>query len=112
MNVRKVQFAIFIQNFVQNDGLTSLTVKRLIQNFREIGSIKDLKQSGHSSISLSTQNIEAVLESIAESVSRTSIPHRGQELDISRSSLQHIPKKDLHLHAHQEVSHHSGSEVY
>jgi hypothetical protein len=48
--------------------------------------------------SCSTQNIEAVRESVAEGPG-TSIWHRGQELDISRSSLQRILTKDLHLHA-------------
>uniref|UniRef100_A0A1I7XIA3 HTH psq-type domain-containing protein n=1 Tax=Heterorhabditis bacteriophora TaxID=37862 RepID=A0A1I7XIA3_HETBA len=67
---------------------------------RKTGSISDLKYSGRPSTSRSTQNIEAVRESVDES-SGISIQHRGQEVDISRSSLQRILTKDLHLHAYK-----------
>lgn len=45
-----------------------------------------------------TENIETVPESVAESPD-ISVRHRGQELDISRSTLLHILTKDRHLHA-------------
>ncbi|EFN81054.1 hypothetical protein EAI_05801, partial [Harpegnathos saltator] len=48
----------------------------------------------------STQNIEAVRESVVESPG-ISIRHRGQKLDISRSSVQRILTKDLHLHTYK-----------
>ncbi|CAK9813004.1 hypothetical protein ANTPLA_LOCUS7629 [Anthophora plagiata] len=84
----------------RNSDVTSSTVKRLINKFRETGSISDLRHSGCPLTSRSTQNIEAVRESIAESPG-TSIRHRAQELDISKSSLQRILTKDLHLHAYK-----------
>lgn len=90
----------FRTKYGRNSDLTSSTVKRLIKKFRETGSISDLRHSGRPSTSRSTQNIEAVRESVAESPG-TSIRHRGQELDISRSSLQRIVTKDLHLHAYK-----------
>ena len=62
----------------------------------DTGSIIDLRHSCR----FSTQNIEAVRESVTENP-RTSIRHRGQELNISRSSLQRILRKDLHLHAYK-----------
>ena len=76
----------FRTKYGRNSDLTSLTVKRLIKKFRKTGSISDLKHSGRPSTSRSTQNIEAVRKSVAESPG-TLIRHCGQELDISRSSL-------------------------
>jgi len=46
----------------------------------------------------SLDNIAAVSESVAESPG-TSIRHLSQQLDIPRSTMQRILKKDLHLHA-------------
>lgn len=48
----------------------------------------------------SLKNIATVKESVGESLG-TSIRHRGQELNISRSTMQRILVKDLHLHAHK-----------
>lgn len=50
--------------------------------------------------------MKAVGESVAESPG-ISIWYNSQKLDISRSSLQHILMKDLHLHAYkvQELKH-------
>ena len=96
--------AVTVHNFRtkygQNSDLTPSTVKRLIQKFRETGSISDLRHSGHLSASRSIQNIKAVCESVVENLG-ISIQHRGQELDISKSSLQYILMKDLHLHAYK-----------
>ncbi|KAK0166333.1 hypothetical protein PV328_004759 [Microctonus aethiopoides] len=87
----------FRTKYGRDSNLNSSTVKRLIKKFRETGSISDLKHSGRPSTSRSAQNIDAVRESLAESPG-TSIRHRCQELGISRSSLQRILTKDLHLH--------------
>ncbi|OAD53117.1 hypothetical protein WN48_10746 [Eufriesea mexicana] len=92
--------AATVRNFHTKYGgisdLTSPIVKKLIKKFREAGSISDLRHSGRPSTSRSTQNIEAVRESAAKNP-RISIRHRSQELDISKSSLQRILMKDLHL---------------
>ncbi|XP_036185884.1 DDB1- and CUL4-associated factor 16 isoform X2 [Myotis myotis] len=90
----------FRTKYGRNSDLTSSTVKRLIKKFRETGSISDLKHPGRPSTSRSTQNIEAVRESVAKSPG-TSIRRRGQELDISKSSLQRILTKDLHYPAYK-----------
>ncbi|CAK1579985.1 unnamed protein product [Parnassius mnemosyne] len=48
----------------------------------------------------SLENIAAVNESVAENP-KTSIRHRSQQLQISRSTTQRILTKDLHLHAYK-----------
>ena len=57
----------FHTKYGRNSDLNSSTVKRLIKKFRETGSISDLRHSGRPSTIRSTQNIEAVRESVAES---------------------------------------------
>jgi hypothetical protein len=48
----------------------------------------------------SVDNIAAVRESVAECPG-TSIRHRSQKLDITRSTMQRTLTKDLHLHAYK-----------
>lgn len=94
-------FRNYFTEFGRNSVLSSSTVKRVIEKFRDTGSISDLKHSGRPSTSRSAQNIQAVRQSVAEAP-KTSIRHRSQQLDISRSSLQRILTKDLHLHAYKD----------
>ena len=89
----------FHTKYGRNSVLTSSTVKRLIEKFRETGSVGDAKHTGRPKTSRSNVNIEAVRESVGENPG-TSIRHRGQELQISRSSLQRILEKDLCIHAY------------
>lgn len=64
--------------------------------FREIESFCDLNYFGRPS----TQNIEAVRESVVVNPG-TSIWHRdGQDLDIPKSSLQDILARDLKFHTY------------
>ena len=75
-------------------------MKRLIEKFRETGPVGDLKHTGRPKTSRSNVNIEAVRgESVGENPG-TSIRRRGQELHISRSSLQQLTK-DRCLHAYK-----------
>jgi len=114
----------FHTKYGRNSVLTSSTVKRLIEKFRETGSVGDAKHTGRPKTSRSNVNmsicqyvnmsicqyvnmsicqyvnIEAVRESVGENHG-TSIRHRGQELQISRSSLQRILEKDLCIHAYK-----------
>ena len=46
----------------------------------------------------SLENIATVRESVAENPG-TSIRHRGQKLNISRSTMQRILLKNMHFHA-------------
>jgi len=84
----------------RNSVLTSSTVKRLIEKFREVGSVGDAKHTGRPKTSCSNVNVEAVRESVAENP-QTPIRRRGQELQIKRSSLQRVLIKDMCLHAYK-----------
>lgn len=90
----------FHTKYGRNSVLTSSTVKRLIEKFRETGSVGDAKHTGRPKTSRSNVNIEAVRASVGDNP-WTSIRRRGQELQISRSSLQRILTKDLCLHAYK-----------
>ena len=69
-------------------------MKRLIEKFREVGSVGDAKHTGRPKTCCSNVNVKAVSESVAENP-RTPFRRRGQELQITRSSLQRILTKDL-----------------
>jgi len=75
-------------------------VKRLIEKFREVGLVGDAKHTGRPKTSSSNVNVVAVHESFAENP-RTPIRRRGQELQITRSSIQRILTKDLCLNAYK-----------
>lgn len=75
----------FRTKYNRNSNLISSILKRLIKEFRETESISDLKHPDHP-LTSSTQNIEAVRESVAESP-ETLIQHHDQKLNLSRSSL-------------------------
>lgn len=90
----------FRAKYGRNINLSSSTVKRLVAKFRESGSINDVHSTGRPKTSRSNGNIESVRQNVREHPG-TSIRHRGQELQISRSSLQRILTKDLHLHAYK-----------
>lgn len=90
----------FRTKYGRNIDLSSSTVKRLIAKFRNTGSIGDAKHTGRPKTRRSDVNIEAVRDSVGENP-RTSIRRRGQELQISRSSLQRILTEDLRLHAYK-----------
>jgi len=77
-------------------------VVNLIKKFEVSGSLSTAKSSGRSPgrSGRSNENVAAVSASVDENLS-TSIRHRAQQLDISRSPVQRILTKDLHLHAYK-----------
>ena len=74
------------------------TVQRMNKKFEETGSIMDSKLPVRHPTGRSLDNIAAERGSVAESPG-TSIRHCSQQLDNSRSTMQRILTKDLHLHA-------------
>ncbi|XP_076170782.1 esterase E4-like [Ptiloglossa arizonensis] len=68
--------------------------------FVETGSVEDPKKSPSPPTVRSSENVAAVAESATETPG-TSIRHHSQELNISRTNLQSILTKDLHLHAYK-----------
>lgn len=76
------------------------TIRRVINKFEETGSIMDGKSPVRRRTGRSLENIAAVNESVAETPG-TSIRHRSQQLQISRSTTQRILTKDLHLHPYK-----------
>lgn len=89
MIVQGLQFSFKIW---WNSDLTSSTGKECFKSVKEIGSMSDVTQYHCFSISRSTSTITALYESAAGSP-RTFIRHRAQEIDISKSSLQHTIRK-------------------
>lgn len=76
------------------------TIENLIKKFERTFSLKDERDLIRHRPKRSVENIAAVRDSVAARPS-TSIRHRCQELNIHRSTLQRILKKDLHLHAYK-----------
>ena len=60
----------------------------------------DVKTPSRARLRRSNENIAAVRESVAEHPD-TSIRHRAQELNLSRTSLQRISTNDLSLYAYK-----------
>lgn len=56
----------FHTKYGRNSVLTSSTVKRLIEKFRETGSVGDAKHTGRPKTSRSNVNIEAVRASVGD----------------------------------------------
>ncbi|GFS88335.1 52 kDa repressor of the inhibitor of the protein kinase [Nephila pilipes] len=67
----------FCFKYGRNSDLTSSVVKRVIEKFRQTGSIGDAKHTGRPKTNRSNVNIEAERESAGESPG-TSIRYRGQ----------------------------------
>jgi len=93
--VRKVR-----TSFGHHNAPSRNTVVNLIEKFEVSGSLLTAKSSGRSRTGRLNENIATVSASVDESPS-TSIRHRAQQLDISRSSVQRILTKDLHLRAYK-----------
>ena len=87
-------------HFPRNHVPAKSTVQSLVARFVETGSVGDLKKSPRPRTARSSENVAAVAESVRE-IPGTSIRHRSQELNISRTSLQRILRKDLHLQAYK-----------
>lgn len=94
MKVLQLQIAIFAKKNGGNSDLTSPTLKR----FRETGAIGDLDTFAVLEQKTSKQFVIMLISA------GLSIQHRGQELEISRSSLRCVLTKDFHLHANKVQS--------
>lgn len=88
------------QIFSRESAPNVSTIRRVVKKFEETGSIMDNKNPLRQRTGRSLENIAAVNESVAENP-KTSIRHRSQQLQISRSTTQRILTKDLHLHAYK-----------
>lgn len=75
-------------------------ITKLIEKFERTGSVTDVKTALRPRSGRSAENIAAVEENVADDA-RTSIRRRAQQLDLSRSTVQRILTKDLHLHAYK-----------
>ncbi|XP_076175194.1 recombination repair protein 1 isoform X2 [Ptiloglossa arizonensis] len=85
-------------HFPRNHVPAKSTVQSLVARFVETGSVGDLEKSSRPRTARSSENVATVAKSVRETPG-TSIRHRSQELNISRTSLQRILTKDLQLHA-------------
>ena len=78
-----------------------------VQKFREYGTVQNLNSkglrdtySGRRVSARTERNIDAVRDSVGRSPKK-SLQRRSQELGISRESLRHILKSDLHLYPYK-----------
>ena len=74
---------------------TKNAIKALVRKFQETGAVQDLKKTGRPKIRTEVQ-INRVARDVANN-SNSSIRRRSLELEITRSTLQRILKKDLKL---------------
>ncbi|CAK1579832.1 unnamed protein product [Parnassius mnemosyne] len=76
------------------------TIKNWIIKFEESGSTLDKQRSGRPRTSRTEENIDVVKHSIRENPTQ-STRKRSSALNLPRTSLQRILKKDLHLHPYK-----------
>lgn len=86
--------------FGQHNRPTESAIAKIVQKFKQTGSVADVKIPLRARVRRSAENIAAVRENVAESPD-TSIRHRAQELNLSATTLHRILKKDLSLHAYK-----------
>lgn len=87
-----------LRNF--NDTPSIQTIKNWVTKFEESGSTLDKKRSGRPRTSRTEENIDVVKQSIRENPTQ-STRKRSSALNLSRTSLQRILKKDLLLHPYK-----------
>ena len=88
----------FRRDFPGRNAPTRVTILRLLDKFRETGSVQD-KNKGHSGRPRSARtdpNIDNVREHLARSP-RKSTRRLSQETDLSRTSIMRIMHQDLHM---------------
>lgn len=76
------------------------TIKNWVIKFEESGSTLDKQRSGRPRTSRTEENIDVVKHSIRENPTQ-STRKRSSALNLPRTSLQRILKKDLHLHPYK-----------
>ena len=96
----KTAFRALREFFGQHNRPTESAIGKNIRKFKQTGSVADVKTPSRARLRRSDENIAAVRESVAEHPD-TSIRHRAQELNLSRTSLQRILTNDLSLYAYK-----------
>lgn len=86
--------------FGKNKCPSKPTIYSLVNAFETFGSVADRPKSGRPRSARMFENIVKTHESVDVNES-TSIRHRAQELNLSRSSLSRIMHDDLHLKAYK-----------
>jgi transposase len=86
--------------FGQHNRPTISAIVKIVNKFKETGSVADVKTPTRARLRRSDENIAAVRENVAENPD-TSIRHRAQELNLSTTTVQRILTKDLLLHAYK-----------
>ena len=88
----------FRRDFLRKNPPSRLTIRCLLEKFRETGSVGD-KNKGHSGRPRSSRtdnNIEALRQRLEESP-RKSTRRLSQEVDLSRTTVRWIMRQDLNL---------------
>ena len=80
--------------FGRSEAPTAPGIRKFINKVRETGFIVDAPTRQRARTLRTPENIDAVAASVRENPS-TSTRHRSQELNISRTSLSRILRKDL-----------------
>lgn len=90
----------FNAKFGKSNCPSKPTIFSLVKSFEAFGSVADRPKSGRPRSARMLANISRTRESV-EANESTSIRHRAQELNLSRSSLSRIMHHDLHLKAYK-----------
>ena len=96
----KNEFRALRELFGQHNRPTESAIGKIVRKFKHTGSVADVETPSRARLPRSDENIAAVRESVAEHPD-TSIRHRAQELNLSRTSLQRILTNDLSLYAYK-----------
>lgn len=75
---------------------TGPTIRSLVNNFAEYGTVGDSRRTGRPRTGRSAENIDAVRQSVEENP-ETSTRRRSSQLQLSDRTLRRILKHDLHL---------------
>lgn len=86
--------------FGKNKCPSKPTIYNLVKAFEAFGSVADRPKSGRPRSARIPENIASTRESIEDNKC-TSISHRAQELNLSKSSLSRIMHEDLHMKAYK-----------
>ena len=79
---------------------TGPTIRSLVNNFAEYGTVGDSRRAGRPRTGRSAENIDAVRQSVEENP-ETSTRRRSSQLQLSVRTLRRILKHDLHLFAYK-----------
>lgn len=86
-----------LHNFNEAPSVQVQTINNWVVKFEETGSTLDKQRSGRPRTSRTDENIDAVAQSVCVNPALFT-RKRSSALNVPRTSLQRILKKDLHLH--------------